>query len=323
MGPTDPNRLYALSGTIDPAGKAGGPTVSNFTRPGVVSWETMPERLEARGISWKVYNPPGSQYQPTNGASVFVSDNVLLGFEQYQDPSSTLYKKAFYNGSFARDVAAGTLPQVSWIIPPSTPKDYDEHPPAPPVYGGWFLHQLISTLVSNPSVWARTVLFIVWDENDGFFDHVPPPTPPPGTDGEYLTASPLPSDANGVAGPIGLGFRVPMLVVSPFSRGGYVCSDTFEHTSQLRFLETRFGVEVPNLSAWRRSVSGDLTSTLDLKSFDSSVPRLPAPSLDDPRVARECKPLQLAAANVPVPPYPVPAVQQLPAQEPGRARRRG
>ena len=76
----------------------------------------------------------------------------------------------------------------------------------------------------------------------------------------------------GVAGPIGLGFRVPLLVVSPFSRGGYVCSDTFDHTSQLRFIETRFGVKAPNISAWRRSVTGDLTSTLHVASTDVSVP---------------------------------------------------
>ena len=109
-------------------------------------------------------------------------------------------------------------------------------------------------------------MFVAYDENGGFFDHVPPPTAPPGTGGEWLTASPLPSEASGVAGPIGLGFRVPCLVVSPFSRGGLVCSDVFDHTSLLRFLETRFGVAVPNLSAWRRETVGDLTSTLNLLS---------------------------------------------------------
>ena len=87
---------------------------------------------------------------------------------------------------------------------------------------------------------------------------VPPVTAPPGTPGEYLTGT-LPSAAEGIAGPVGLGFRTPCLVVSPFSRGGYVCSQTFDHTSLLRFIETRFGVEVPNLPAWRRSVTGDMT----------------------------------------------------------------
>jgi phospholipase C len=96
--------------------------------------------------------------------------------------------------------------------------------------------------------------------------------------------SPLLREAAGVAGPVGLGFRVPMLVVSPFSRGGLVCSDTFDHTSLLRFIETRFGVEVPNLTAWRRSATGDLTSAFNFVEGDTSVPSLPKPSIADLRV---------------------------------------
>ena len=73
----------------------------------------------------------------------------------------------------------------------------------------------------------------------------------------------LPAAAKGIRGPIGLGFRVPMLVVSPFSRGGLVCSNTFDHTSTLRFLETRFRAKVPNLTPWRRRATGDLTSAFN------------------------------------------------------------
>src|SRR5258706_12890054 len=101
-----------------------------------------------------------------------------------------------------------------------------------------------------------------------------------------MTVSPLPADASGVAGPIGLGFRVPMLVISPFSRGGWVCSDVFDHTSTLLFLERRFGVEVPNLSQWRRDTVGDLTAALDLAaSADTSLPSLPATVVRDAPVA--------------------------------------
>ena len=178
---------------------------------------------------------------------------------------------------------------------------------------------LLAALVSKPDVWSKTVLFLTYDENDGFFDHVPPPTAPPGTPGEYLTVSPLPAEARGISGPIGLGMRVPMLVVSPFSRGGYVCSDTFDHTSILRFLETRFGVEAPNLSAWRRSVTGDLTATLDLSAPDTSVPNMPVPPANSARVARECPPNEIIT---PVPPLALPAVQSMPSQEPGTAKRR-
>jgi phospholipase C len=159
-----------------------------------------------------------------------------------------------------------------------------EHPPAPEEYGEVIAANVLNTLVSNPGVWSKTALLIIYDENGGFFDHVPPPTPPAGTAGEYLTANPLPSDAGGVAGPVGLGFRVPMLVVSPFSRGGFVCRDTFDHTSLLRLLETRFGAEVPNLTPWRRSVAGDLTTAFNFAKVDRSAPTLPQPSATDSRI---------------------------------------
>ncbi|TMB86941.1 MAG: phospholipase, partial [Chloroflexi bacterium] len=151
-----------------------------------------------------------------------------------------------FPGDFQADVAAGTLPQVSWVLAPLV---QTEHPPAPVTYGEKAAYDVFSALTSNPGVWAKSALFITYDENGGFFDHVPPPTAPAGTPGEYVTVPTLPSAAEGIRGPIGLGFRVPQLVVSPFSRGGFVCSKVFDLTSPLLFLERRFGAEVPNLSA--------------------------------------------------------------------------
>ncbi len=326
MGPTHPNRLHALSGTLDPGGHAGGPvlfTNSAESAQGSATWSTMPEALENAGVSWKVYNAPGGAYQPSSTIAMAISDNILLYFKQFLDPSSALYPKAFgsvFPNDFVSDIANDSLPQVSWITPPIGD---DEHPPSPPAIGMWFSHNVISALVSNPKVWSKTVLFIMYDENDGFFDHVAPPTPPPETAGEYVTTDPLPPLAFGIPGPIGLGFRVPMLVVSPFSRGGYVCSDTFDHTSQMRFLETRFGVTAPNISAWRRSVTGDLTSTLHVASPDTSVPELPATAgKADPRVQRQCTSGQLVGIDLTNPvPYPVPTTQRIPSQEPGKPRR--
>jgi phospholipase C len=202
-----------------------------------------------------------------------------------------------------------------------------EHPPAPVSYGELAAAQILGALASNRSLWAHTALFITHDECGGFFDHVPPPTPPPGTPGEYLTSATLPPAAGGIPGPIGLGFRVPMLVVSPFSRGGFVCSDVFDHTSPLRFLETRFGAEVPNLSAWRRGVTGDLTSAFNFVHPDRSVPALPRPRLTDPRVVHSSCVTQAAGflkgPNLPiVSGYPLPpAPQSMPVQEPGSPRR--
>jgi phospholipase C len=328
MGPTHPNRLMALSGTIDPAGTAGGPVIITNEDTDAIysaSWPTMPEVLEDAGVSWKVYNPEGDLYTPAffQQHGLLVGDAVLPYFSQYKSPSSPLYQKAFlpqYPTDFVTDVASGNLPAVSWILPPD---GYDEHPPAPPALGEWFTSQVIEALVSNPEVWSKTVLFHMYDENDGFFDHVPPPTAPPGTPGEYLTVSPLPADAGGVDGPIGMGFRVPMMVISPFSRGGYVASDVFDHTSQLRFLEERFGVKAPNLSAWRRKTAGDLTATLHMNHKDASKPRLPSTSKDLPAnvMAEGCTSLDLLEADDSQPGYPVPKNQVLPRQEAGRPRR--
>ena len=284
----------------------------------------MPERLQAHGISWKLYGDPAGNY----GA------NVLPYFKSYHaDPVLAANGLApTFPGTFEADVAAGRLPQVSWILPPLFSS---EHPPAPIEYGEVVAARILNALPSNPAVWARTALFITHDENGGFFDHVPPPAAPPRTVGEYLTVRPLPSEATGVAGPIGLGFRVPMLVISPFSRGGFVCSDTFDHTSLLRFIETRFGVEVPNLTAWRRSATGDLTSAFNFVESDTSAPSLPKPSVADLRVtmsgpAAAVLPWSLLAdtANsiealegTSVAAYPVTVNSAPPAREAGRPRR--
>jgi phospholipase C len=137
-------------------------------------------------------------------------------------------------------------------------------------------------------VWARTVLFVNYDENDGFFDHVPPPAPPArGADGALLGASTVdtageyhlvrnPTEASAeraelMGRPYGLGPRVPMYVISPWSRGGRVNSQVFDHTSVIRFLEQRFGVAEPNISPWRRAVCGDLVSAFNFKTPNDSV----------------------------------------------------
>jgi phospholipase C len=323
MGPTHPNRLMQMSGTIDPAGTKGGPVLSTNQSPSALfsaHWATMPEVLEDAGVSWKYYNPPGALYSIDVMRKIgMTSDSVLPYFAQYENPGSALYQKAFlptFPDDFTADVRSGSLPKVSWL---STATGYDEHPPAPPYLGEWFTDQVLQTLVSNPDVWSKTVVFQMYDENDGFFDHVDPPVAPPGTAGEYLSVQPLPTDASGIAGPVGLGFRVPLLVLSPFARGGRICHDTFDHTSQLRFVEERFGVKAPNLSAWRRGAVGDLTATLNLGRPDRSVPSLP-PTRNDPAygASKGCSPADLLGVGTDQPPYPLPAVQVMPVQEPKR-----
>jgi hypothetical protein len=182
----------------------------------------------------------------------------------------------------------------------------------------------VGALTANEELWKKTALLITWDENGGFFDHVPPPTAPDGTPGEFVTAATLPESAMGIRGPIGLGFRVPMLVVSPFARGGFVCSDRFDHTSILRLLESRFGAEVPNLTKWRRDAVGDLTAAFNFARVDASVPEMPTPATTDERVlASNCtsEPATLIPTfGAQLPGYPVPP-NSMPIQEAGAAKR--
>jgi phospholipase C len=306
FGPTHANRLFAVSGTNDPDGLNGGPVVSNSI-PAPFRWTTYAERLEAAGVSWRYYvgNTKGSD---------------LGWFQQFQSAPQT--SPLYINGmqprppsAIADDILNDRLPAVSWLnsqyLPSIGLPEASEHPPALPGAGAQYIFDVLDALGKRPDVWAKTVLFITYDENDGLFDHVVPPTAPQGTPGEWITVNPLPAECNGIAGPIGLGFRVPTIVVSPWSAGGFVCSETFDHTSTLRFLERRFGVPEPNISDWRRETVGDLTSSLRLYDRDLEIPALP-----DTAALYQKELSEVATLPAPVPP----TVQSVPHQEPGHKR---
>jgi phospholipase C len=312
IGPTDPNRLMAVSATIDPDGGAGGPVVETFPRReehfGTLHWETMPSRLQQAGVRWKVYNARLTELElsPFPYFREFTDPLSLHGLELIDRGLKPSYPDDFFD-----DVACGRLPSVSWIMPPLA---QCEHPAAPPAWGEHLLHEVLRALVARPDVWERTVLFVVHDENGGFFDHVPPVVAPEGTPGEWLSPAVLPAAAGGVRGPVGLGFRTACLVISPFSRGGYVCSDVLDHTSLLRFIETRFGVEVPNLSGWRRGVTGDFSGALGAADF--SVPSLPGTSIAaDVSVAEQAVQNALRGTVDKGQCYPLPSVQVMPVPE--------
>jgi phospholipase C len=304
-----------MAASIDPDGKDGGPLLETLTTNrqaffGHLRYTTMPEQLQARGITWKVYSSPDSNLE----------NNVLWYFKNFQNPASPLYQNAFlpsYPASFVTDALAGNLPQVSWVLAPLVDS---EHPPAPSLFGENDMSTILTALTANPAQWAETVLFATYDENGGFFDHVPPVTAPPGTPGEYITAPAVPDPSvvgnPPILGPIGLGFRVPLLIISPFSRGGLVSSQRFDHTSLLRFLETRFGAEVPNLSAWRRSVVGDLTSAFNFAAPEQTIPNLPSTLPPTVQTLAECL-VTLGGTT----PYQVPNPQTFPSQEHGKAAR--
>jgi phospholipase C len=360
LGPTDPNRLMFMSGSLGAhSGDVGGPVLTTYVQNreqlyGTLDWPTVPELLTANEVSWKVYQDPTSQ-------TLF---NILTYFKRYMSPSNaTEVANAakglapLYPAEFAADVAAGTLPSVSWLIPPAFAC---EHPASPPEYGEWLVSQVLGTLVSNPEVWAKTVFLVVYDENGGFFDHVPPATPGPtvqlggtvpsaasslfsggrpsdsiatyGTDGEYVdpahtsnAAGGPPSDWARVLGPVGLGFRTPALVVSPFSAGGNVCSDVFDHVSVIKLIERLFltpgtvqaGLHV---SPWRYQTVGDLTSALPgLGSPSYAVPALPATSLLFPETATQAVVDALSGTVDYAQAYPPPTANSTAWQEPDQA----
>ena len=323
FGPTNPNRLHLFSGTSGlTAGYDGVDCVANPSdednetadiandsksfKP--FAWQTYAQALEAAGVDWRLYQ----EYDN-------FGDNGLAYFKDFRAPvhhpklvergrswvkGSTKANAKTSRGehlvnAFAEDVALGRLPKVSWIVAPTI---MSEHPQAPPGFGESLVSRLLDALAANRKVWSKTVFLLNYDENDGFFDHMPPAIPPLTSDIGASTVSMAGEDYHGV--PFGFGPRVPMLVISPWSVGGFVNSEAFDHTSVLRFLETRFGVAAPNISAWRRAVAGDLTSTLDFSQ--EALPALPEAGDSMKRAEKQCK--------LPAPNY---AHEDLPRQEAG------
>jgi len=345
---TDPNRIVYMSGSnFDPTLRARGidctdadsepnnlrcwikgalPTPGYTYAGSALTWPTIPDVLESAGISWRIYQDPNDNWTGAmHGGLAFAS------FRSAQ-PGSPLYERGMTHRSLeqlAQDVKERSLPQVSWVLPPML---WSEHPaPSSPIQGAEFTARVLDTLTSNPQVWSKTVFFLLFDENDGLFDHIPPPAPPSynldGTpagkatldlNGEYfsdphrkyLNAS---DQITGTRRPWGLGPRVPMYVISPWSRGGWVNSQLFDHTSVGQFLEQRFGIRIPAISPWHRAVCGDMTSAFDFVNPNQA----PLPVL--PRVTNSAAPIaRIEQLPKPAPPE---TPEQL-FQEPGTRRSR-
>ena len=336
LGPTDPNRYHLFTGWVGNDGNGGGPVVDNAEAG--YGWLTFPEVLEAAGITWKVYqdvgtglDSAGSYGNASDPLTGNYGDNPLLYFNQYRDAptSSPLYQRAVTGthvavsgtlfDQFRADCAANTLPQVSYVC---APEAYSEHPNWPANYGAYYVSQILDALTSNPEVWSKTALFIMYDENDGFFDHMVPPTPPQSA-AQGLSTVPTTNEifpggsdsTSGVStpGPYGLGARVPMFVISPWTKGGWVSSEVFDHTSLIRFVQARFGTDAapltnPNITPWRKAVCGDLTSAFNFATPNDAVVKLPStaayiPPNDD----------RQTVSYIPLPP----AIQAMPVQEKG------
>jgi phospholipase C len=330
LGPTDPNRYHMWTGWVGNDGKNAGPVIDNSESG--YDWSTYPERLQKAGISWKIYQDAGAGLDADHfwgwGEDAYIGnygDNSLLYFHQYQNApdSSPLAQKARTGtnisqsgtlfDNFRNDVKTGKLPQVSWVV---APEAYTEHPNWPANYGAWYVSNVLDALTDSPEVWSKTVFILMYDENDGFFDHVVPPTPPQSrtegistvdTTNELFDGSPTYPTSSFVPGPYGLGVRVPMIVISPWSKGGWVNSEVFDHTSLIQFVERRFGVKEPNITPWRRAVTGDLTSAFNFSNPNNAVVSLPS------TVAYEPPDNERHPDYIPT----VPADQALPQQEHG------
>jgi phospholipase C len=288
-------------------------------------WETFPEVLQKAGVSWKIYQDlAGATFSPDFGDGTGNSfagnytDNSVLYFNQYAtaSPTSPLFEygatgteimntipsssasadawKAWAESLFSQfrsDVHTGKLPQVSWLVAPA---GYTEHPDYPLHYGAWYISQVMDILVSNPEVFSKTVFIVNYDEADGSFDHLVPPCPPPTPTAGASTVSienEIVTDST-PSGPIGLGTRVGLLAISPWSKGGYVNSQVFDHTSTIQFIEKRFGVYEKNITPWRRAVTGDLTTAFNFANPNDAHTNLPGTGAELPSVA------ELAGGNV-------------------------
>ncbi|SJX66674.1 related to Phospholipase C [Sporisorium reilianum f. sp. reilianum] len=292
IGSTNPNRISWLAGTvgIDEAKRnLGGPAIDNAETAGCETasdgssyscypyrWRTLPEYLEQVGISWQVY-------QDTDN----FDDNPLAWFSQFQQApnNSALARKGMsFVGldRFYADAKQGTLPQVSVIIGPT---ELSEHPPYGPLDGAW-LQKSVVDAVTTGAKYASTALIVSYDETGGWADHVMASFP-------LLKEAPDewivdPYNASLGAQPVGPGFRVPLYVVSPFTRSGGVFSEPAAHESQILFVEQwARAIGKPfkqqSITPWRRSQLSDLTAMFDFSSKDTSLPVLPdvrAPSQD-------------------------------------------
>ncbi|NUL05861.1 phospholipase C, phosphocholine-specific [Streptomyces lunaelactis] len=332
---TSPNRNHLWSGwtgyEADGSRAVTNAAYAEGTHPGY-PWPTYAERLEKAGRTWKTYQE--WENFTDNNIEFFTSFKKIArkalakagdftfmeafyakvrdtqdtaerarllaaleeGVATLTESERSLFERGLRRGEtgslaeqFRADVAAGELPAVSYLVPSAIDS---EHPgSSSPIASASLVYKVLDALGSHPDVWRHTVVLINYDENDGFFDHVPPPVPPADNADEHWQGLPT-----------GLGVRVPLLVVSPWSVGGYVCSEVFDHTSVIQLLEKWTGIDEPNITPWRRAVTGDLTSAFDLRRGR------PQPDVEQPGAIPP-----FTGRWRPVPPL----VQHMPVQEEG------
>jgi phospholipase C len=198
------------------------------------------------------------------GAGLTEQENSLYqrGLRRYPATDEGDKYRGFIE-EFRQDIRAGKLPEVSYLVAAEADTEHPGHPPGP---GQEVVYQVLDAIASDQETWNSTVLLLSYDENDGLFDHMPPPVPDETHKSEEWWEGQ----------PLGLGLRVPMIAVSPWTAGGYVCSQVFDHTSQVQFLEKLLNVRQEKMSKWRRTVAGDLMSVFDFSDSAAGRPEVPA-----------------------------------------------
>lgn len=325
MSATGPNRTYLWGGSINASKQhgdfiaySGGDEMGRF-----LPWEAYGETLQKAGLTWHVYQCADDYGD--NGMEYFAA---FAKFDPDQGgtpaPGNPFYDHGVANvatdqkneltnaddiaAAIRMDVLNGTLAQVSWVV---NNQFFSEHPVTAPSNGAYFLNALLTALNADPDVFNSTLVIINYDENDGQFDHVPPPVPPQGEYDEWVDSGTLAKYGLKGPVPVGFGFRVPLILISPWTRGGWVTSEVSDHTSVLQFLEKwtkALGKPAicPNISSWRRQVAGDLVNALDFGSPVYGLPKLPAPTSLVPEVKYT----------------PLPGNNVMPTQEAGKKRAR-
>jgi phospholipase C len=243
MGPSFPNHLYTIAaqsgGVIDnpPSDTVGwGCDVPNeqvkvmssngsrHLQEACFNFQTLADELDAKGYSWRYYAPPAGGFG-YHWSAFDAIKHIRYGKDwQYVVPTQ----------QFKQDAANGTLPTVSWIV---TPSDDSEHPPASVCVGENWTVQMLNSLMRGPD-WSSTAVFLTWDDFGGFYDHVAP---------QQIDS-------------YGLGFRVPLLVISPYAKKGYIDHTQYEFSSMLRFAEDTLGL--PTL-AKRDKGANDMFNAFD------------------------------------------------------------
>jgi phospholipase C len=402
LGPTSPNRFYLMSGMIDPTGEFGGPVCSNAGSTGFLTpsdtghcptgpvqlacWDSYPALLSCGNVTWAIYEENMSEtaglnvgvwFEDLQPGSMAITTVTQLGVEKGETvgfQNGDLMQFGYdRNGQVEKDLCNGTLPTVSWIIPPYSvsehpPNQYDGPlpsqagvgdftvplgsppcggplpPPGDPItYGGYgspacgaaYVADKIGALLRS-AYWDNTVFIIIYDECDGHFDHVIPRVPAcveETVDGKPQTVyPPLESitsinalgglNENGVnvtlpanewfPGPIGPGFRVPCIIISPWTVNGGVCSIPFDHTSVLRFLGSVTGVRPKNISDYRMDNLFDLSDAFD---FLNHVTAADVPALPDAPGYTQLVLRSPSGTEITVPPLAAPSQQVWPPED--------